>query len=80
MTLTTIPKKWKQDEVNEYFNIRLNTIERMLQILITNFSEIIPDEDAVNSSSVLSAAVKDELLGVLNEVKDKVKKEKKNKD
>ena len=27
--LTTIPKKWKQDEVNEYINIRLNTIEKM---------------------------------------------------
>lgn len=74
MTLTAIPKKWKQEEINEYFNIRLNTIERMLQILIPNFSEIIPDEDAVTSSTVLSETAKAELLGVLLEVKDKVKK------
>lgn len=76
MALTAIPKKWKQEEINEYFNIRLNTIERMLQILIPNFSEIIPDEDAVTSSTVLSEAAKAELLGTLLEVKDKVKKKK----
>lgn len=79
MALTAIPKKWKQEEINEYFNIRLNTIERMLQILIPNFSEIIPDEDAVTSSTVLSQAAKAELLGTLEEVKDKVKKKKKDK-
>jgi len=71
---TPIPTNWKQEEINEYFNIRLNTIEKYMGQVVVGFENVLPDEDAVNESTVLSAQVKVEILNNLEAIKEKVKK------
>jgi hypothetical protein len=74
MVLVKIDSKWKQTEINEYFNLRLNTIEKYMPQLIVGFASCIPDEESVNESTVFSAATKAEILVALAEIKDNVKK------
>jgi len=71
---TPIPTNWKQEEINEYFNIRLNTIEKYMGQVVVGFENVLPDEDAVNESTVLSAQAKAEILNNLEAIKEKVKK------
>ena len=75
--ITEIPKSWNQAEINEYFNIRLNTLEKFMPNLVLNFAEVVPDEDTINASTVLRPATKLEMLSVTNSIKDKMKGDKK---
>jgi hypothetical protein len=72
--ITKIPKSWNQEEINEYFNIRVNTIEKFMPQLIIDFANIVPAEDTINASAVLRPKTKEEMLGLTNEIKDNIKK------
>jgi hypothetical protein len=71
---TNIPNNWNTAEVNEYFNIRLNSIERLMVQLVSGFENTVPDEESVNGSTSLRAATKIEMINTMNEIKNKIKK------
>ncbi len=74
--INKIPNKWTQEEINEYFNIRLNTLEKFMPTHILNFEEIVCDEDVIDASS-LKPEIKAEMKANLKAVGARIKKREK---
>lgn len=72
MTVTKIPATWTQAEINEYFNIRLHTIEKYMPLLLIGFENSVPSEDEIRKSS-LKKQIQDEMIAALEEIKTKIK-------
>jgi hypothetical protein len=72
--ITKIPKAWTQAEINEYFNIRINTIEKFMPQLVIGFEDVVSDEDTIKVSTVLRNSTKTEMINLMKEIKTNIQR------
>ncbi len=73
MSIIPIPANWTQEEINQYFNIRLSTIEKFMGLSVINFDEVICNEDEIEASS-LTKKIKQEMKENLKAIGARLKK------